>query len=414
MALELSTSTTEVPRKLGSYGGTTPGSLVICIGGMHGNEPAGIFAARRVLHHLHTTQPAFRGEFIAFSGNRAALARRCRYIDCDFNRIWTEERLAATRKQPRQSWQTSEEAEQQELLAAIETTLARRSGPVVFLDLHTTSAEGVPFSVIGDTILNRQLALSIPAPVILGLEEHLDGTTLNYINDCGYIAVGFEGGQNEATSSIDHNEAAIWTVLTATKCLRPDAAPHAEALRAQLARRAAEAPRIVEIRYRHAIHADDHFVMEPGFNNFQRVERGQLLAHDRRGEIRATETGLILMPLYQSQGAEGFFLVREVRPVWLQLATWARSQRLERFLPLLPGVRRHPTRPETLLINPKVARWYVMELFHLLGFRKQKPEGDLLAVSRRSHDVFSFEEWQPPSFGKVIYDTTTSCWRKNT
>lgn len=393
MALELSTSTAEVPRVLGRYSQTAPGPLVLCIGGMHGNEPAGIFAAQRVLHRLHTSQPTFRGEFVALSGNRAALARRCRYIDCDFNRIWTEERLAAIRKHPSKHSLNSEEEEQHELLTTIETAIAQRRGPVIFLDLHTTSAEGVPFSVIGDTILNRQLALSIPAPVILGLEEHLDGTTLNYINDCGYIAIGFEGGQNEAPSSIDHNETAIWTILTAAKCLSPDAIPHAKTLHSQLARRSRQAPRIVEIRYRHAVQADDQFVMEPGFSNFQRVKRGQLLAHDRRGEIRATETGLILMPLYQSQGTDGFFLVREIQPVWLQLAAWTRRQRLERFLPWVPGVHRHPQHPDTLLINPKVARWYVMELFHLLGFRKQRPQGDLLAVSRRPHDVFSLEEW---------------------
>lgn len=66
-----------------------------------------------------------------------------------------------------------------ELLEEIDAALARRRGPVIFLDLHTTSAAGTPFTIIADTLLNRRLALSLPAPVILGLEEHLEGTTLN-------------------------------------------------------------------------------------------------------------------------------------------------------------------------------------------------------------------------------------------
>ena len=100
MALELADSLTDIPRELGSYGGTLPGPLVICIGGMHGNEPAGVFATRRVLHTLESAKPPFRGEFIAFSGNRTALARRCRYIAQDFNRLWTAERMTALQRPP--------------------------------------------------------------------------------------------------------------------------------------------------------------------------------------------------------------------------------------------------------------------------------------------------------------------------
>jgi succinylglutamate desuccinylase len=393
MALELATPLTTIPRELGGYGGMIPGPLVICIGGMHGNEPAGIFAARRVLQALQATQPVFRGEFIALSGNRTALAQRRRYVAQDFNRLWTAERLNSLHQSPAPVLHNPEEKEQQELLAAIESALARRRGPVIFLDLHTTSADGVAFTVISDTILNRRLALSIPAPVILGLEECLDGTTLNYINDLGYIAVGFEGGQHEAPASIEHHEAAIWTILQTAGCLRAEDAPQADALREQLARDTKNAPRIVETRYRHAIQEGDQFVMEPGFSNFQPVTRGQLLARNRHGDIRARETGFILMPLYQSQGADGFFLVRAVKPFWLQVAFWLRRLRLERALPWLPGIRRYPTLPDTLLVNPCIARWFVIELFHLLGFRKQWVEGELLVVSRRPHDAFSFEEW---------------------
>jgi hypothetical protein len=85
-------------------------------------------------------------------------------------------------------------------------------------------------------------------------------------------------------------------------------------------------------------------------------------------------------------------LVREVKPFWLNVAAGMRQLRLERVLPWLPGIRRHPERPETLIVDPKIARWFVVELFHLLGFRRQRSEGGKLIVSRRPHDVFSFEE----------------------
>ena len=98
MACKAATTVMDIPRVLGSYGGSAPGPLVICIGGMHGNEPAGVFAMQRVLRSLHETQPAFRGELLTLSGNRAALARRCRYIAQDLNRLWTADRIAAIRR----------------------------------------------------------------------------------------------------------------------------------------------------------------------------------------------------------------------------------------------------------------------------------------------------------------------------
>jgi succinylglutamate desuccinylase len=393
MAPDTLSVTPSLPRVLGTYGGIGHGPLLICLGGIHGNEPAGVLAAQRVLDQLHAQHPPFRGEFVALVGNRAALARSRRYLAEDLNRVWFPERLTRLRYHSAHASLGPEEAEQRELLLALEDVLNRRSGPVIFLDLHTTSADGVPFTVISDTLLNRRLALSLPAPVILGLEEQLDGTTLNYMNDCGYLAVGFEAGQNEAPASIESHEAAIWTLLITTGCLPRRYAAHVTMLYEKLAQRTHTAPRIVEVRYHHAIQEGDRFVMEPGYRSFQAVQRGQLLARDRRGEIRAQEDGYLLMPLYQSQGTDGFFLVRPVRPLWLHLSVWLRRLHVDRVLPWLPGIHRHPHDPEALLVNRHIARWFVIEAFHLLGFRRQHVEADVLIVSRRPHDVFSLTEW---------------------
>ena len=374
------------PRRLGSYGGDTAGPLVIGIGGMHGNEPAGVFALQDVLRSLHSRRLPFRGKLLALTGNRAALARGCRYIDEDFNRLWGSERLEGEDGQRAEP--TSEEQEQRELLTAIETALAQRQGPAVFLDLHTTSAAGQPFVVIGDSLLNRRFAFGLQAPVILGLEEQLEGTLLNYLSEQGHVSIGFEGGQHASPSAVENHTAAIWSVLTTASCLRPQDASE---------RTPPEQPvcPVLEIRYHHLLQANDDFVMEPGFTNFQSVRRGQLLARDRHGQICAPESGQILMPLYQGQGADGFFLVRTVRRFWLRLAVRLRRLRLERLLPLLPGVRRHPDQAATLVVEPRIARWFVMEIFHLLGFRKKRQQAGKLLVSRRWHEPGTFEAGEP-------------------
>ena len=384
------------PCELGRYGGQAAGPLVICIGGMHGNEPAGVFAAQRVLGELHAHNPPFRGGLIALAGNRVALARGCRFVAEDFNRMWLPERLAALRSAAVQYTLNPEEAQCRELSEAIEAALEQHRGRVVFLDLHTTSADGVPFAIVSDTLINRALALSLGAPVILGLEEELDGTMLNYMNDRGLAAVGFEGGQNEAPSSVEHSEAALWAVLVAAGCLPEGEIARAANMRSVLQQRTSGIPGIpgiLEVCYRHAVTPTDQFVMEPGFLNFQPVKRSQLMARDRNGPILARENGRILLPLYQSQGSDGFFLVREVHPRWLRLSALVRRMHLERLLRLLPGIEGDPVRPDTLIVDPRVARWLSVDFFHLFGFRRRRSEGRKLVVSRRPHDVTSLADW---------------------
>ena len=38
---------------------------------------------------------------------------------------------------------------------------------------------------------------------------------------------------------------------------------------------------------------------------------------------------------------------------------------------------------DTLTVNSKIARWFVVEIFHLLGFRRQRPENGIQVFTRR-------------------------------
>ena len=391
MAVESSAPDRHFPRLLGSYGGDYDGPLVVGIGGMHGNEPAGVRALERMLQELRSARVPFRGSFVGFAGNRAALLRGYRYIDEDFNRAWSHERVTRLRGSRPSEDATSEEMEQRELLEFLDVELARRRGPVVCLDLHTTSAAGTPFVVIGDTLLNRRFAFRMNAPVVLGLEERLESTILNYLGEEGHVAVGFEGGQNDSPEAVGMHMAAIRTVLATAGCIRTEDLPLPKE-DGDTSAAEADVPPVVEVRYHHVIREGDEFVMRPGFSNFQPVERGQILARDRGGPIHAGETGQILMPLYQGQGTDGFFLVRPVRPFWLRVARWLRRLRVERLLPALPGVRRFPDKPGTLVVNPRIARWFVIELFHLLGFRKRQSREGKLILSRRWHESRALDE----------------------
>ncbi|MBL8206627.1 MAG: succinylglutamate desuccinylase/aspartoacylase family protein [Blastocatellia bacterium] len=358
------------------------GPLVICIGGIHGNESAGAFALQRVVTRLKETTPLFQGRLLAVAGNVRALNAGVRYFRRDLNRMWLPARVQTLSKNT-VAHETAEDAEQQELLAIIREALAQGPTKVIFLDLHTTSSDGAPFALISDTLTNRRLAQALGTPLILGLEESIDGTILNYINEMGHAAIGFEAGQHDAPQSIENHVAAVWITLVEAGCLVPEAVPDLAAMRATLRRASRGLPSVFEVRYRHAITAADAFVMQPGFANFARVEKQQPVAEDCRGAVRANESGFLFMPLYQALGEDGFFLVREIKPFWLRVSSWLRRASADELLHWLPGVHYLGGDKNSLIINTKIARWFVIEICHLLGFRKHAQTGEQLIISRR-------------------------------
>lgn len=372
-------------RVVGRAGGDADGPTIVVTAALHGNEPAGLLAAERVLRRL--ADMPVRGETVVLAGNLAALDGRTRFVDVDLNRQWTPERVRTIQGRPRSRDTLVEQGQQRDLLEAIRPVVERARGTVHFLDLHTSSAEGPPFLTVGDTLRNRAFAERVPLPLILGLEEQIDGSMLEYLNNLGFVTLGVEAGQHDSPDSVDRIEAVLWLALAAAGAIDEADAPDAGRARAMLRDASRGIPRVIEVKRRHAITPADDFAMEPGFRNFMRVRRGQRLASDHRGAILAPEDGLILLPLYQGKGDDGFFIAGAVRPVWLGVSGALRRLRLDRLMTVLPGVRRHPEREGELIVDTRVARFYPLDVFHLFGFRKQRADGTELIVSRRRYDL---------------------------
>jgi hypothetical protein len=371
-------------RFIGAYEGTRPGPTMVVVGGMHGNEPAGIAAVQQVLQELRSKSLPLRGRMLGLAGNLRALEQNVRYLDRDLNRLWYPDHLAGLRAGPRGQY-SPEDIEQLELLEIFERLDATFDHPLVVIDLHSFSAEGPPFSVFADALRNRPIAFEMRVPIIFGLEESVDGTLLGYLVDHGHIAVGFEAGQHDDPRTLDNHVAAIWMSLVAAGLLARHEVPEIERWEEQLDRAAAGLPQAVEIVYRHAITPEHEFQMDPGWSNFVELRRGQRLAVDRGGAVGSPMDGRILMPLYQALGEDGFFVARDVSFERMQLSAALREHAIDKLLPWLPIIDIDHARGHVRLREP-IDRAGAVDVLRLLGYRRERrAEGELHMTRRRQH-----------------------------
>lgn len=295
-----------------SWGSPEGGPMLCFLGGVHGNEPAGVLALERVLFQLQELTPPFRGHIIGLRGNLRALAQQQRFVEVDLNRLWSREHLDRIKALPEAELR-SEELELLELLQYLEAVQEAPFHPQYFVDLHTTSALGGAFSVVATDPAQRALAECIPVPMVFGLAPALAHTTNRFFEERGLIGIAYESGQHDEPVSVNRHEAAIWILLEAVGCMRREDVPDWDRHR-QVLRDAAEGGHHYQnVAYRHGIEGDDEFRMIPGFKNFQEVYEGQPLGYDLHGEIIAPMDGRILMPLYQPQGDDGFFIIQPLQ-----------------------------------------------------------------------------------------------------
>jgi succinylglutamate desuccinylase len=304
-------------RIINTYSGEQSGILFFVFGAMHGNETAGVAAIKRVFELIDLEpqrNPNFRffGKIVGLIGNLKAYEAGKRYVDKDLNRQWTSENIARISAS---AGLDAEDAEIFDILNVINAEIkSYRPEKLYILDLHTTSADGGVFTIPSADAESLKIALDMHAPVVQGMLDGLQGTTLHYFTaqnfDLPTTAVSFEAGQHESPEAVDNAVSAIINCLRAIGCVAQQNvdARHNNRLYQQ----SKGLPNLTRLIYREAVRYEDEFVMLPNFKNFQYVPENTLLAHNKHGEIRNKEDGYLLMPLYQKQGADGFFLVKKI------------------------------------------------------------------------------------------------------
>ena len=297
----------EIDRIIGQIDGEEPGPCLIFTGGIHGNEPSGVLALHHVMQELQEHNTAIRGSMIALAGNLWALERAERFHKKDLNRLWNTKNVGRLRNGTFVP-SNEDEKQQENLYHIIQNILATKEGPFYFFDLHTTSSSTIPFLTVNDRLLNRKFTQQYPLPLILGIEEYLDGPLLSYINELGCISFGFESGQHDDRVSLDNHIAFTYLSLVFSGAVDKESINYNHYFQTL-----SNLPRsIYEIYFRYEIKKNEKFVMEPGFTNFQRIYQGELLAKSNEQPVLSPHHAIIFMPLYQSQGDDGFFMIRKI------------------------------------------------------------------------------------------------------
>lgn len=299
-------------RIIGRYGKFGAAKTFIIFAGIHGNEKAGIIALKELFAEFEAQQIEFNGTVLGIAGNIAALEQNARFIHKDLNRQWYLSKIKKLGALPFGLLNTVEDLEQKEILELIQDIVDDKGTQLMLIDLHTTSAKGGCFCITNTNPRSTELALQIPVPVINGMTSKISGTTLEYFDQLGLPAIAFEAGQHAEPEAVNRIKAGLVSVFSKTACLAESAMEKYQAAYDKMEQDYAHLPHNVNVLYRHPVEEEDAFEMIEGYTNFQKISKGEVLAHDKKGSILAPYSGLILMPLYQKKGNDGFFIVEEI------------------------------------------------------------------------------------------------------
>ncbi len=301
-------------RIINEVNGDGPGPLIVLIGSLHGNETGGVKAINNVFSKIEEDHIPVKGKLTGILGNVQAYLARKRFIDYDLNRSWTEEQVDKLKNNGK-FIQFREDQEMIELIDFFDSLPPNTYTEKICVDLHTTSAENGNFIVVSESSADHPVIGALRLPLILDLEKHIRGTLLKYLEKRDILCFAFEGGLIGSEVAVKLHMAGIWEILITSGAVDKAYPEDILQMATLLQTFSAELPDKLRVKYHYWITEEDEFKMKPGFMNFQRVKKGEVIAEDCNGEIIALMDGLIFMPLYQRSGNDGFFIVEEIDPL---------------------------------------------------------------------------------------------------
>ncbi len=284
------------------------GNTLLITAGIHGNEPSGIIAFQKVWDTIHEKKPTLNGNLIGLAGNLSAIKAGERLVDHDLNRLFTSETL---RNIDNKTTNLQEEKDVEEIVKIVKELEEKSSqNPLYYLDLHTTSSPTSPFISVKNGDESISFAQKFHLPLVIGIEKYIPGNFDLFMASKGHLGFTVEAGQHAAEKAVKYHETVIWKALFQTGILQENEISLVDD-NFQLLNNFPQDQPNYEVIFKYEIHSGEKFTMEEGYSNFQAIKKGEILAYSDGRPVVSKWDGFIFMPLYQSQGKDGFFVVMQ-------------------------------------------------------------------------------------------------------
>lgn len=180
----------EIKEKVYCLESGVEGPNLLVFGGIHGDEPCGVYAIERFMKELSDGKWELLNGSITFAyGNLEALAQKKRYVDYNMNRMFGLESVGL-------------ESVEYERVRMLETLF---EGKDAFLDLHSASSKAPDFMMAEKNAFDLACSLG-PSFVVSGWEKFADvgGDTECYANSLGLIGMTYEAGQHNDPLALEN------------------------------------------------------------------------------------------------------------------------------------------------------------------------------------------------------------------
>ncbi len=274
-----------------------PGPVVTVLSLTHGNEVAGAIVMAELLDRGF--RPV-RGSLNLVFANYRALGRPGesprRFVDHDLNRVWDCETLDGGAG----SWEIERAKALKPLLESTD----------YLLDLHTTATDDPPFLISAAHPAAYRLVdrMTVPSRHVVFERPMHQGLLL--IEACGFseattdrVALVVECGRHDSVASVDLARRATEAFLIATAAVDELSAPVLGGL---------PSSRHVYVARTMIMAQTDTFRFSRGYRSFDRIEPGEVYAHDGDQPLRAgfAEAVLLMPRLAPRAGGEAVLLAQ--------------------------------------------------------------------------------------------------------
>jgi len=180
----------EIEKKVFVCDSGRTGSNVLIFGGIHGDEPCGIYAIERFMQEVSDRKWSLLNGSITFAfGNLDALEQNKRYVDYNMNRMFGLPNVAIG-------------SVEYERVRMLETLF---DGKDAFLDLHSASSKAPDFMMAEKVSFDFACKLGSRF-VVSGWEKFSDvgGDTECFANSLGLKGLTYEAGQHNDPEALDN------------------------------------------------------------------------------------------------------------------------------------------------------------------------------------------------------------------